>query len=84
MSTPVNTHQTFFFANTHASPSHLRHDPPHSYVATEWKLGIRDENRASGYREYSNLGHVNFSGQSTLDMFSNGGSMLLPEDLRKK
>jgi len=76
-----NTQQTFFYANTHHSLTHgTHHNRP---LATEWKLCTRDSNRASGFKEYRSLGHVDYQGQTTLDMFSGPGNELLPDDLRR-
>ena len=67
--------QTFFFSNTHFSKTHDLHG--NKPVASEWFLGVRDEGRASGFRSFGpSLGHTNFSGQTTLDMFT-GGKMNL-------
>ena len=81
MSFPINPNQTFFITNTHFSPTHNLHG--HSPVATEWRMGIQDPFRPSGFRSYGDpLGHTNFSGQTTLDMFS-GGRMNLPDFLNR-
>ena len=68
-------HQTFFYSNTHYSPTHYLHD--NNLVSTSWSLGIPSD-RPSGFREYKPLGHTNYYGQTTLDMYSPGGRMNLP------
>lgn len=72
--------QTFFYSNTHHSTTHENHKPVNTPVATEWNLGVRNDNRQSGFNQYKPLGHTDFVGQTNLNMF-NGGQMNLPNDL---
>jgi len=69
--------QTFFYSNTHYSLTHgLHHNGP---PATEWFLGVQAPGRDSGFKSSGpSLGHTDFQGQTSLDMFTPGGSMNLP------
>lgn len=69
-------YQTFFIGNTHYSETHRLHNDP--LVSTQWNLAIPSD-RPSGYQQYGpTLGHDPYYGQTTLNMFSPGGSMILP------
>lgn len=66
--------QTFFYGNTHFSNTHILHD--NKPLATEWSLGV-EADRPSGFKQVKSLGHTDFVGQTTLDMFNPGGKMHL-------
>jgi hypothetical protein len=74
----MSEQQTFFIGNTHYSTTHPNHN--NNLVATEWSLGISNQNRESGFEQYKPLNiHTNFNAQTTLDMFTPGGHMNTPK-----
>lgn len=70
--------QSFFYSNTHYSDTHYLHN--NNPVSTEWSLGV-PSSRPSGFEQYKSLGHTDFYGQTTLDMYRPGGIMDKPDYL---